>query len=897
MKKIIHLLIFLVVAGSLQSQDLKMRIANKSFYRFQFEDAIKEYENIVKSSKYNIEAIEKLAISYDKIQDHKNAMKWYGVLMSTGNIQPRSVLAYAQNLAKNKLYSESALWYEKLKNIDPKDPRPEKFINAYKNMQIFYMDSALYKVAAVSFNCELADFSPAYYKNGLVFVSARSKWKPFQRTFQWDKTPYLDLYFYNNNKVVPFDKKLNTKYHEGPVTFTKDLNFIVFTRNNYYHSKFRTSHDKINKLKLYSSEYEETGFKNQLQLPFDNNNYSTGHPTFAPDYKKMYFISDMPGGFGGTDIYAAEFKDGVWGIPVNLGPEINTPGNEMFPYVDSDSTLFYASDGLPGLGGLDIFVAKPVGGVYKSPVNIGYPINSNKDDFGLIFDPANSTGYFSSNRCPKGDDNIYSFIKAKRKEIYLLVFDTQTHDVFLQAGVKSVDCLSNADSISTGITGVVKGVSIRPDCGYSFTGYKENYENNTIALSAGQLENTDTVKIGLTKIIPSFVKMDMLPSLLAFKGCVEDADQQIPIEGAKVIIKNKTSGAVREILSGPGGCVECPLDTNSDYFVRVEVITGGKQCQINSEEFTTRGLRGSQTIYRKFTLFCVGDIIKIENIYYDFDKYNIRPDAAVELNKLLDIMKRYPTMTIELRSHTDCRGNDLYNMKLSENRAKSAVLYLISRGINGKRMIAKGYGETLHVNKCSNGIPCTEPEHQLNRRTEFKILSLGGRDNSYVSNPSGPVNQPVPVKKDTITGERPVVIAPVKEPTTVNPPVKEQQPAVDTVKGEPSISAPVKEQQVSGEPSGGIQTGNKIIFTVQVASCMEDLHVSDFSSRVKKEKIVFHKSRTDEGRYFVYTGSYDHWVDALELRTHLIELGFKGAFVIALSDGKKIQMTDELKKR
>eukprot|EP01098_Paradermamoeba_levis_P015202 TRINITY_DN7581_c0_g1_i1.p1 TRINITY_DN7581_c0_g1~~TRINITY_DN7581_c0_g1_i1.p1 ORF type:complete len:334 (+),score=-11.34 TRINITY_DN7581_c0_g1_i1:307-1308(+) len=319
------------------------------------------------------------------------------------------------------------------------DLRGRRFTVSYMDMSRFYQDSSSYRLYNLPINSRQADFSPMYYKGGIVFVSARDESGVVKRVFNWNQTPFLDLYFHPDtnqlrvpgadltrsvnsavlgggsdpktagNEVVAdaqplskaeiFSRTLNTKYHEGPMTFTKDQNYIVFTRNNTSKGKAGKSSDGVKKLKLYSSVNKNGKWVDIQEVPFNSNEYSVGHPAFSADNTKMYFASDMPGGYGGTDIYVVEFNNGQWGTPVNMGKEINTEGNEMFPYASEGDDLYFSSDGHEGLGGLDVFVAELKDGIaYKGVQNLGAPINSEKDDFGFITDKNRTTGFVSSNR-------------------------------------------------------------------------------------------------------------------------------------------------------------------------------------------------------------------------------------------------------------------------------------------------------------------------------------------------------------------------------------------------------------------------------------------------------------------------------------------------------------------
>ncbi|MBT8297652.1 MAG: OmpA family protein, partial [Maribacter sp.] len=456
--------------------------------------------------------------------------------------------------------------------------------------------------------------------------------------------PYLDLYVAKINEesqelrdAIKFSRKVNTKYHEASVTFSPDNETMYFTRNN-YGKKLKRDKKGVNHLKIYRSQKINGDWTDAVEVPFNSDDFSTGHPALSPDGKLLYFVSDMPGSIGQTDIFVVDvLDDGTFSDPRNLGPEINTERKEMFPFVNEEK-LYFSSNGHVGLGGLDVFEAAfDEENGFQEVKNVGQPINSNKDDFSYIVNEKNQKGFFASNRRGgKGDDDIYSFKRLVVEEVP-----------------------ENLNAIAGVVTELVTG-ELMPKALVTLL------DENNIKLKEMQAEEDG-----------SFL--------------FEDLDGNTKY---KVKI------------------------TKGDYFDE-EVSVATKDNEVVHTEVALRRLK---------EMIAVEDGIrklKTEMIYFDFDKSYIRKDASEELDKLVQVMTEYPNMVIKIESHTDSRGPRVYNQYLSERRAKSTRDYIISKGIEARRIqSAKGYGEERLINECNGRVRCTEVKHLLNRRSEFIIVNM-----------------------------------------------------------------------------------------------------------------------------------------------------------------------------
>jgi outer membrane protein OmpA-like peptidoglycan-associated protein len=543
-----------------------------------------------------------------------------------------------------------------------------------------------------------------------------------RKKYNWTNSPYLDLYEAKANSVDahPFSKELNSVYHEGPATFTRNRDTIIFTRSNYFESHLRKSSDGINKLSLFMANWDNLQKKwaNIHPLSLNNDQYSMEHPALSEDGKSLYFASDRPGGFGGMDLYVSrEIVDGngakTWGEAVNLGSVINSPGDDAFPFVDKQGNLWFASNGIPGLGGLDIFFAGKTDNGFAAAINPGYPMNTRFDDFGYITNGEGENGYLSSNRNNSyHDDDIYSVIREFRK-VPILVYDARTKRILPSAKLDVLEEGAVSRMIDNPQAAPVV-MAFNPFRSYQIGASSAKYKAGKMDLTRDQLRTMDTVKIPLIKEGPSFV----------LDGRVYTAHDNEPVRAAVVLLTPKSATKGEELTCSTLGLFRTELQPETDYQVKITNPVSKVDCSAALYEISTKGLRKDSAFHLSVPLYCTGDVIQMETIYYDLNKYDIRKDAAKVLDKLLELLNKYPKMQIELRSHTDSRASAEYNLSLSDSRAKAAAEYLYAKGIARQRIVGKGYGESMLINKCSDGVQCTEADHQINRRTEFKILKM-----------------------------------------------------------------------------------------------------------------------------------------------------------------------------
>jgi outer membrane protein OmpA-like peptidoglycan-associated protein/tetratricopeptide (TPR) repeat protein len=809
---------------------------------YSYVNSIETYQQILRKSKsLNPEETLRvklgLAAAYFYIKDYRNAEKYYAEIVNANTILKgddlKAYLRYAQVLSSNGKHAESAKYWTKYSDLQEQDRRGLEFSKLYTNLDPLTRNASSYRVEYVGINTSNPDFSPAFYKDGLVFVSGRTKSNSVKRVFKWDNSSFLDLYyledlkllgkedvnaaigasggqeaaatktktnldklgndyytpptandgntiahngsdFISGNKdeeeisgiaVKKFSKSLNSKYHEGPCTFFHTSNKIIFTRNNssFENGVLGQKKAEINKLKLFTAEKKGADWINIKELPFNSSEFSNGHPAINFKDNLLYFVSDRPGGYGGTDLYCVKYVNGKWLEPVNLGGKVNTLGNEMFPFVDESGGVYFSSDGHPGLGDLDIFYFKSnqISGLPESRVrNLGAPLNSMKDDFGIITDPYRSVGYFSSNRKRGGaDDDIYKFNRVGSlygcRDLLVSVCDedkTPIEKIKFEYGL-SGDSDSPKEQVITNETGTIK-LCLEADAKFVFDFERVGYISQTKVYSnteASDFEPSE-LKIILKKIpLPLPVVADLgnqkekkknrelmvlnrnsNQSANIFKGIITGGENGTPISAVKVRFINKCTGEIQETYTKKDGSYEFKRDIECDYELVAAKDDFGLSTEIVEKivkrTFFRKKIKKNVSLNLFDTkLYKVGDVIKLENIYYDTESFVIRENAKRELDKLSKVLKRYPNMLIEVSSHTDTRGNAIQNLRLSQQRAVEVSKYIISTGIDKSRIKALGKGESEPLNACSDGVQCTEAEHQRNRRTEFKILTIEKR--------------------------------------------------------------------------------------------------------------------------------------------------------------------------
>lgn len=641
--KILLSILILILGLRNYAQNTTIKKAEKQYEQLAYIDAIKIYERVAEKGHKSIDLFEKLGNAYYFNSELSKANKWYTELFALNQVvEPEYYYRYSQTLKSTGDYEKANQMLEAFNEKSGSDLRAQLYESSKDYLTVIKENSGRYIIDNAGINSVLSDYGTSFLGDKLIFTSNREKRGITKRIQKWNNQAFTTLYTVKAKEngdfedPEPFSNDIDSKFNEATPVFTKDGKTMYFTRNNYNDGKKGKDTDDRILLKLYKATLENNKWGNVTELSFNNDAYSTAHPALSPDEKTLYFASNMPGTLGESDIYKVSIDSkGNFGIPENLGKDINTEGKETFPFVSEANELYFSSNGHPGLGGLDVFVTKIANGGFGKISNVGEPVNGPTDDFAFIIDLKSSNGYFSSNRDGGlGYDDIYKF-----KEI------------------RKLRCEQ------------------------------------------------------------------------AIAGTIIDKETGLFLVNTKIVLLDEHMNILKEFYTDDqGGFSYDGVECGKGYYIRVS--------QLNYQSKEEKIILATQTGITKVVIALENNIkaltpgtdlakvFRIELIYFDLDKSDIRPDAALDISKVIAVMKEYPKMKIVVASHTDSRGSKVYNLTLSQKRAQATLDYMVKSGIDKSRLTAKGYGESQPVNKCTDGVECTEAEHQENRRSQFLITEM-----------------------------------------------------------------------------------------------------------------------------------------------------------------------------
>lgn len=673
------ILVFSIQFLSAQEQDLKL--AKIYFDRTYYSQAIPLYAAAIAENR-SFEVVRNLADAYYFTNDFENALKWYSYLVRTfkQDINEEYYFRYIQTLKASDAYDEANTFLRKYLSETNNAKASDQLAFDIDELENISAIGNRFEIKNVPINTKYSEFGGVRKDGFLVFSSVKSNKELFDKVYRWNNENYLDLNSIplanlkaGDSIYTSFSKEINTNLHEANAIFTKDGKTMYFTRNNFKKGKRAKNKEKISKLQIFSAEFVDGKWTNITSLPFNNDDYSTEHPALSLDEKILYFASDMPGTLGSFDLFSVEVDQGTFDTPKNLGPTINTPKKEQFPFISEDNKLYFSSNGHFGYGMLDVFVSQIKGETFSRPLNVGLPVNSGYDDFAFSMDTATKLGYFSSNRKGgKGSDDIYEM-----KETIPLIIE----------GCKQT------------INGVITDVTTLLPLENALV-ILQNRENKEVERHITKTDGSFSFSVGC---LTSF-------TVLASKEAYSKNSKVVVLQKERNKINDASMALKSEKLRMEEEKTELEKQ-NREKEIAFEKLKKEKVANILAKE--------KDVVRDKDRL-----IIKTDPIYFDYDLWYIRKESKVILNRVVELMNKYPEMEVEIGSHTDVRGNNAYNMELSSKRAKSTREYILSKGVSASRIFAKGYGETVPILKCVPEESCTEEQHELNRRSEFVIKNL-----------------------------------------------------------------------------------------------------------------------------------------------------------------------------
>lgn len=683
MKKIITLLVTLFIISFSNAQinrDLKR--AHKYFNRTFYNKSIPLYEKAISENK-SFEAIKNLADAYYFLNNMNKASFYYKLLFKDYKkiIKEPYYFRYSNALKAQGSYNKS-------NNLLRSLYKDEQLLDLEKSIVYLENIAAIgnrYKIENLNINTKKSEFGAIQKGNSIIF-SAPKKEDGYYKPFGWTGNNYLDIYEVSNNQIdleniKSFSSTINTKVHESNIIFTKDGKTAYFTRNNLVKGKRKKGTKKVTHVQIYKAELIKGKWKNITPLPFNSNEYSTEHPALSSDEKTLYFASDMPNGFGSFDIYSVTIhNNNTYGNPKNLGPLVNTEKKEQFPFISKDNKLYFSSNGHPGFGSLDVFVSSITDNKYSKPDNIGFPINSGYDDFAFNINSDTKEGFFASNRLEgKGSDDIYKIVEEKPLVI---------------------------ESCKQYISGVITDIDT-----------KEILPNTTIILN--NKETNETAKINTNKE-GKFLFTVACETTYTVKAIKEGyrTEQRILSLNKERKKNNDASMSLKSILQLEKEKREAIAlqDAKEKELKRKE----GLQLEIEKEKKIKEIIAKEKDIVPKNGQL----IVKTDDINFDYNLWYLRRDTKKAIDKVIKLMKKYPNMVMEVGTHSDIRGNNKYNLELSQKRANAVRMYFMKNDIEPDRITATGYGETKPIIKCKTEADCSEEQHELNRRCEFVIKQI-----------------------------------------------------------------------------------------------------------------------------------------------------------------------------
>lgn len=726
------------------SQSALKKLADTSFEKQDYQTAAASYERLVQKGDSSVEVLFKLGDAYYYNSNYVKANTWY-------------VKSYAKN--KQLTANQFHRFIQTLKSVGNKE-ESIRVMNAFsqifpldlrvknnENSEKYFQNPLQVSIKNLAINSAYSDYGASLYKDSLVFSSARPALVSSTDYYRTDQ-PFTNLFVAIKNDSTYSNVSLLKKevtysaFHEATPVFTKDGKTMYYTKNELKDNKSTKALDGL--YKLYKAVFENGKWVDKGMLAIAGSEGARiAHPTLSLDEKTLYFAAEMKQGFGQSDIYSIALNsDGSVGLPINLGSKINSEGRESYPFITENNLLIFASDGHPGFGGFDL-MALDLTDETAPIINLGATINSTEDDFNFVQKAGTNEGVFSSNRIGgKGDDDLYNFVITKPIEIDVPVYltgtvkDSSTQEILPNTAIEILDENGNVvAAFKSDETGSFKLEVVKNKnyvIAYKNEGYNSVQQTVSIPLKAKGTIQTLAILAKPAPVVEEFIGFGL--------SCyVTEAKTNLALDSVEItlvdpltkieFIKRFTekNGTITEMLAN------AQLNDSLAYTITLKKKGYFTKVLDFKKQLTKPGIVGIHeeldlTLTKIEEGMDLAKVFKINPIYFDVNKFNIRPDAAIELDKIIAIMNENPTLVVELGSHTDCRAPIAYNERLSDRRAKASAAYIKAKINKPARIYGKGYGESQLITDCpcegDVKSTCSDEEHQLNRRTEFKIIKF-----------------------------------------------------------------------------------------------------------------------------------------------------------------------------
>lgn len=705
-----------------------LKRADNRFEREQYIEAIKLYTKVINKKRRNIHVAARLGDSYRLVNDTRNSERWYRAAIDAGDIRPGTVFWFAEMLRYNNKTREALDWMKRFNDLNAtSDVAINRRMSADLFRELLGRERVSVNLRLLRMNSDQSDFGPAWLgQDQVVFTSSRRAPGFWERKNHRDQFPFFSMMVAGRDRgelvnIQPFAPEISSGLHHGPAVFSADGKEMFFTRNLFQRRPWREN--RVNRLMIYHAVNNGQGWTNVTLLPFNSEDYSCGHPALSPDGKSLYFVSDMPGGYGETDIYVVRKQaHGTWGSPMNLGSIINTPGREMFPFVSSSGNLYFSSDGMINYGGLDLFRATPEGNSFVNLINLGVPINSPSDDFSLIIDESDMSGYLASNRRKGNVDDLYYFILTIRGP-------TAVPDIVQTSKFIPLVEIYPLDNDIKGTGNFFKITEFTEVTASGGRVELDTEKNLMTYLPIDGFAGRDTIHYTICDTLSllrgcdrSFVVVDVKDDYFGLMGMVVRKGTFEPVRDVRISLQDEELKLLDQRNSTSDGTFTFNLSKDKNFslkFRRDGFIT-------RSVNITTVGLPPSTQ--------SVAEIVELERldgymfrvwIYFEPEKDVLTNTAEQEIDsRILSFLADNPRVTLEIGVHTDSRGEAQKNLEISHKRAVAIAQYLIGKGIESRRVVPKGYGSEKLLNNCAPGVNCTDTQHAQNRRIELKVLSF-----------------------------------------------------------------------------------------------------------------------------------------------------------------------------